>query len=261
MLVGRSRFVGKSERRAGVRVGPGWGAGGPYDGAMDIRVISIGALGTNHLWNEREPRRTGHATTTLIRAGEAVILVDPGLPAPALKARLGERVNLEPKDITHVFLTSFKADTCRGLPLFENAQWLVSEAEREAVGMPLAMMLKRAAEEEGPGSEVVRELEVQVAMLARCEVAPDKITPHVSLFPLPGVTPGLAGLLLAYPSRTTLIAGDAVATTEHLEQGKIIDDVYNLKQAQESFAEAIEVADVIIPGRDNVQINPTKRPF
>ena len=230
---------------------------------MHDRIISIGSLASHPLWpmDAMRPKRASHATTTLVLDGDAAILVDPGLPGQILEARLLERSGLTPADITHVFLTSFKADTCRGLVLFENAQWLVADAEREAVGMPLAMMLKRAAEEEGPGSEVVQELEVQVAMLARCEVAPDKISPRVSLFPLPGVTPGLAGLLLAYPSRTTLIAGDAVATTEHLEQGKIIDEVYNLKQAQESFAEAIEVADVIIPGRDNVQINPTKRPF
>ena len=162
---------------------------------------------------------------------------------------------------TLVTLAMLLTAGCGGAAAAATLPASAQDAEREAVGMPLVMMLKRAAEEEGPGSEVVRELEVQVAMLARCEVAPDKITPRVSLFPLPGVTPGLAGLLLAYPARTTLIAGDAVATTEHLEQGKIIDDVYNLKQAQESFAEAIEVADVIIPGRDNVLINPTKRPF
>lgn len=230
---------------------------------MHDRIVSIGALSRHPLWalDGTRPKRASHATTTLVLDGDAAILVDPGLPGQILEARLLERSGLTPADITHVFLTSFKADMCRGLGLFEGAEWLVSEAEREAVGTPLAMTLRRALEEEGPSSEVVRELEAQVAMLSRCEVAPDKLTARVSLFPLPGVTPGLSGLLLAYPSRTTLIAGDAVATTEHLEQGKILDEVYNLKQAHESFAEAIEVADVIVPGRDNVQINPTKRVF
>lgn len=230
---------------------------------MQDRIVSIGALGRHPLWasDASRARRASHATTTLITDGDATILVDPGLPGPILEARLLERSGLTPADVTHVFLTSFKADTCRGLGLFEGAQWLVSEAEREAVGTPLALTLRRALEEEGPGSAVVRELEAQVMMLSRCEVAPDRLTPRVSLFPLPGVTPGLAGLLLAYPSRTTLIAGDAVATVEHLEQGKILDDVYNLNQAKESFADAIEVADMIVPGRDNTVINPTKRPF
>lgn len=230
---------------------------------MHDRIVSIGALARHPLWamDAARPRRAAHATTTLILDSDAAILVDPGLPGQILEARLLERSGLAPADITHVFLTSFKADTCRGLGLFEDAQWLVSEAEREAVGTPLAMTLRRALEEEGPGSEVVRELEAQVSLLSRCEAAPDKLTPRVSLFPLPGVTPGLSGLLLAYPSRTTLVAGDAVATSEHLEQGKILDDVYNLKQAKESFAEAIEVADVIVPGRDNTQLNQAKRVF
>ena len=230
---------------------------------MHDRIVSIGALGRHPLWamDAARPRRASHATTTLILDADAAILVDPGLPGQILGARLLERSGLSPADITHVFLTSFKADICRGLGLFEDAQWLVSEAEREAVGTPLALTLRRALDEEGPGSEVVRELEAQVSLLSRCEAAPDKITPRVSLFPLPGVTPGLSGLLLAYPSRTTLVAGDAVATSEHLEQGKILDEVYNLKLAKESFAEAIEVADVIVPGRDNTQLNQAKRVF
>ena len=230
---------------------------------MQDRIISIGSLARHPLWPMdamRDPRPP-HATTTLILDGDAAILVDPGLPGQIIASRLLERSGLSPADITHVFLTSFKADTCRGLPTFEEATWLVSESEREAVGTPLAMTLKKALDEEGQGSDVVSELELQVAMLARCEAAPDKLTNMVSLFPLPGVTPGPCGLLLAYPTRTTLITGDAVATTEHLDQGTVLDDAHDLDKARESFAEAIEVADVIIPGRDNLLINPTRRPF
>ena len=40
---------------------------------MDIRVISIGTLSANPLWGEREAVRTGHATTTLIQAGQRTI--------------------------------------------------------------------------------------------------------------------------------------------------------------------------------------------
>ena len=61
------------------------------------------------------------------------------------------------------------------------------------------------------------------------------------------------------PTRTVLIAGDAVATIEHLEQGKVLPHCVNLAQAQESFKEAIEIADVIIPGRDNIVLNPLRR--
>ncbi|HED54802.1 MAG TPA: MBL fold metallo-hydrolase [Phycisphaerales bacterium] len=230
---------------------------------MHDRIISIGALARHPLWpmDTTRPPRLGHATTTLILDGDLALLVDPGLPGQVLGQRLLERAGMEPADISHVFLTSFQADTCRALPLFENAEWIISEQERETVGTPLAMTLRRELDAEGPGSEIVRELELQVAMLARSSAAPDKLSRSVSLFPLPGMTPGTCGLLLAYPSRTTLITGDAVATTEHLDQGKVLEGAHDIEQARESFAEAVEVADVIIPGRDNMLINPTKRPF
>ena len=42
---------------------------------MDVRVISIGALPAHPLWSEKAPVRTGHATTTVIRSRDRVILV------------------------------------------------------------------------------------------------------------------------------------------------------------------------------------------
>ena len=35
---------------------------------------------------------------------------------------------------------------------------------------------------------------------------------------------------------------------------------HDIEQAQESFAEAIEIADLLIPGRDNVSLNPLRQP-
>ena len=52
---------------------------------------------------------------------------------------------------------------------------------------------------------------------------------------------------------------DAVATLEHLQQGKVLPHCANLEQAQESFREAIEIADVLIPGRDNIVLNPMRQ--
>ena len=229
---------------------------------MDYRVISIGTLAFNPLWDEGTPVRTGHATTTLIRSDDAVIVVDPGLPPQVLAARLSERAGIAPSQVTHVFLSSFKADTCRGITLFEDAQWLVNEAEREGAGVPLAMMLQKVSQDDDPQAErIIEELQHQVAVLQRCSPAPDQIAPHVDLFPLPGVTPGLCGLLLPTPTTTVLIAGDAVPTVEYLEQGSVPPQATDIEKARESFAEAIEVADIIVPGRDNVVVNPTKRPF
>ncbi|MDX2114968.1 MAG: MBL fold metallo-hydrolase [Planctomycetota bacterium] len=223
------------------------------------RIISIGCLDAHPLWNERTPVRTGHATTTLIRAGERTILVDPGLPASILAARLAERANVTPSDVTHVFLTCFRPDVRRGLPAFEDATWWISEAEREQVGVPLIQQLQRVAEMDD--RELLAALELDVAILKRCEAAPDQLAENVSLFPLPGATPGLSGLLISEARHTTLVCGDAIPTLEHLEQGQVVRWAVNVAQARESFTEALEIADLIIPGRDNLLVNPLKRPF
>jgi glyoxylase-like metal-dependent hydrolase (beta-lactamase superfamily II) len=80
----------------------------------------------------------------------------------------------------------------------------------------------------------------------------------VDLFPLPGVTPGACGLLLSLPRTTVLVCGDAVATIEHLEQGKVLPSCYDTEQARASFAEALQIADLLILGRDNIAPSPLR---
>lgn len=223
---------------------------------MDYRVISIGTLSRHELWNEKGETRTPHATTTLVRSRDRVILVDPGLPPQVITARLRERSGLEASAITDVFLTNFRPAHRRGLPAFEHARWLVSEAEREHVGRALVEMYQRETDE---AARAV--LQDEIAILKTCIAAPDRLAPQVDLFPLPGYTPGTAGLLLAFANSTVLVAGDAVATSEHLEQGRVPRGAANPEQAKESFVEAIEIADVIIPGHDNLVINPTRKAF
>ena len=136
-------------------------------------VISIGTLGANPLWNEREPVRTGHATTTLIVTQSHTILTDPGLPATALQARLGERVNLAPDDITDVFLTSFGPDTIRGIELFPDANWWIHGPEREGVGIPLLQSIARAVDDNS--TDLQQALEHDAAILERCQPVPDNL--------------------------------------------------------------------------------------
>lgn len=238
---------------------------------LDFRIISIGALGAHPLWNERTPVRTGHTTTTLIRSGDAIIIVDPGLPTPALKARLGERAGITPDKVTHVFLTSFHPEARRGITLFEHADWLLSEQERETVGVPIAQSLGRLAETAEVAKQtgepmhedqqtMLEVLQRDITVLARTQAAPDSLANNVDLFPLPGYSPGTCGLLLAGSTHTTLVCGDAVPTSEHLEQGKVLPGCADREQALRSFGEAIEIADLLIPGRDNLLINPTGTP-
>lgn len=230
---------------------------------MDLRIISIGALSAHPLRGEKQPVRAGHTTTSLIHAGKKKILVDPGLPEQAVVARLEERAGVKPREITHVFLTSFNPEARRGLLAFDQAVWWIGQAEREAIGAALVAKVQEAAEE--GDEQMQRVMEQDIAILRRCEAAPDHVADEkgdrVDLFPLPGVTPGLCGLIVVMQRFTTLVCGDAVATVEHLEQGKVLPVVSDVDKARESFAEAVEIADMLVLGRDNVVVNPTKRPF
>ena len=224
--------------------------------SSSFRIVSIGTLSLHPLWEEAAPTRTGHATTTLIESGDAKIIVDPGLPPAALQARLAERSPCSADDITHVFLTSFTPEHDRGLMLFPRAEWIVAERELEAAGALLDQHEERA--DEAGDLDTLRTVEARREVLRRVRPADDTIAPGVDLFPAPGVTPGTCGLLLPQPTRTIVIAGDAIATGEHLSEAKVLPVCSDVELAQESFREIIEIADVIVPGRDNVQLHPLR---
>jgi glyoxylase-like metal-dependent hydrolase (beta-lactamase superfamily II) len=225
--------------------------------AVEYRVISIGTLAAHPLWDEGADARTGHATTTLLSVDPGThILVDPSLPATALLARLGERSPIQASRITHVFLTSADPLHHRAIGVFEGAQWLAHEAELKAARAAVASRIDDTRDD-----HLLALFRDELAILDRCAPAPDKLAAGVDLFPLPGVTPGACGLLLPLPAATLLICGDAVPTVEHLRQGKVLPTCCDVEQAQESFAEAIQIADILIPGRDNLTVNPIRRPF
>lgn len=220
---------------------------------MEIVIVSIGALSKNPLWEERTPVRTSHATTTLIAAGKDKILVDPSLPANMLEQRLNERTGLTPDAITTVFLTNWRPVHRRALESFGKARWLMNEKEIDNARGVIENLLRRHDSKEGD-PEVVKLLQHEATLLARVQPAPDELTDGVDLFPLPGYTEGQTGLLLAEATRTTVLAGDAVPTAGHFLAGRVFDDAFDLERAKESLAEMYEIADVIIPGHDNLFI-------
>ncbi len=93
-------------------------------------------------------------------------------------------------------------------------------------------------------------------LLESLQVAPDELADQVDLFPLSGYTPGTCGLLVAAPTSTILVAGDAVATLDHFLAGQVLPDTADIKAATEAMAEVYEIADLIVPGHDNLFVNP-----
>lgn len=215
-----------------------------------IDIISIGTLARNRLWKESAPKRTPHATTTLLRVGKRTVLVDPALPPQVLRQRLDERVGLAPEKIDAVFLTTLLPHHRGGIELFPNAEWLADERELVAVAGHLKTLLERGDE------DMATVLRKELEFLGRMKPAQDQLAPQVDLFPLPGITAGTCGLLVQERSRTTLLTGPAVASRDHFLAGQILPEPSSLAAAQESLTEVFEIADVVIPGYDNAFVSP-----
>ena len=226
---------------------------------MELIIISIGALAKNPLWNERVPVRTSHATTTLIRAAresgrEALILIDPSLPGDVLDARLYERAGVRSDAITHVFLTNWRPVHRRGLERFSKASWWMHQAEIDAAGEALDRAEEQAVHR---GAEEIDEMvSRERGLLEKMLPAPDELADGVQLYPLPGYTPGQCGLIVTQPTLTTVVAGDAVPTAAHFTAGQVFPDCWDLQKAKESLLELYEIADLIVPGHDNIFVAP-----
>ena len=136
---------------------------------IEYRIISIGTLAAHPLWDEKGEIRTGHPTTTLISSGETHILVNPGLPATILGARMGERTNIRPDQITDVFLTALGQDHYRAMPAFERAEWYAYETEGIAALAGLRDQLQRA--EEGGDQDLVQTVQQHIEIIRRCRAA------------------------------------------------------------------------------------------
>jgi hypothetical protein len=222
---------------------------------VEFTVVSIGTLSSNPFWHEPAGVRTAHATTTLVRDGRRLILVDPSLPAPALVARLFERTGLEPGRITDVFCTTLRPTHRRSLEAFPHARWLCGQEELTAYRQHLDS-LAGSAERMGPEARAALTADRQ--LLERFAAAEEKLTPAVHLFPLPGPAVGSCGLLLAQPTRTTVIAGDAAVTVEHVLAGQVWSGCADAPAAKGSLSDLLEIADIIVCGHDNYMLSPTR---
>ncbi len=217
--------------------------------AVDYKIISIGTLSHNRLWGENASVRTAHATTTLISDGDRLILVDPSLPGKLLSAMFNERTGKTLDAVTDVFCTTLRPVHRRGLYALPNARWWTSELELSSYTDHLEGMADSA---ERLSSEDLQLIEADLKLLGRFNPAPEKFSEQVQLYPLYGASPGSAGLLLVPATSTIIIAGDAAVTSEHIQAGQIWQNCNNTEAALETLGDLLELADIIIPGHDNV---------
>lgn len=199
-----------------------------------VDVLSIGTLSKNRFWDEKAPVRQEMATCTLVRCDDIKLVVDPGWPPEVLQAVLYYRAGLTPQDVTHVFVTHIDPAHVVGIALFSKARWM---AHQEEIVYAKAEMT---------------EDETMAAIIKKLRKAPDKIAPGIEIFPTPGHSPGHCSLMANTAVTTTVIAGDVILTRDYLEHGDLGPTLYNREQAEESFREVIEIADLIVPGHDNI---------
>ncbi len=221
--------------------------------SVEYRIISIGALSHNRLWGEAAATRTAHATTTVVCEGDRTILVDPSLPGPALAARFNERTGKTLADVTDVFCTTLRPVHRRSIQAFDRAKWWAAEQEIQWYRGYISAMLD-AAERISPEDAAAAQADLD--LVERFEAAGDKLSRQVQVYPLSGATGGTAGLLLTPATTTIMIAGDAALTAEHVMRGQVWKGCIDTEAAMTSLQEIVELADVIVPGHDNLMLAP-----
>jgi len=219
---------------------------------VEYCIVSIGTLSCNKLWGEAAAVRTSHATTTLVSDDGRTILVDPSLPAPALSARFYERTGKLLTEVTDVFCTTLRPVHRRSIEAIAQARWWCGEQELLAYREHLEGLRASA---DRLGAEDVADVEADLELIGRFRAAPESFTRQVQLYPLAGPSVGSAGLLLTPATVTVAIAGDAALTAEHVRRGQVWEGCADTQQAMRSLEDLLELADVIVPGHDNVMLS------
>ena len=193
-------------------------------------VLNIGAISRNRFWGEDDsrPYRKGVVcTSTVIVNGADVIVVDPPVAGEEMERLLDFRCGLKVGDVTKVFATHSHGDHIVGMECFPAAEWLMPQREFEA--------FKASGH----------------ALAAKFKPAGDEVSPGVRLLPLPGHTPGLAGLLYEAAEGRVAVVGDGAMTRDFFVHRAGYFNSVDFAEAARSIERLAGLADVVVPGHDN----------
>ena len=204
-------------------------------------IIVIGHLKWNAFFGEspNSPPRgdPSTCTSTMVRGRQAdgreyVLVIDPTLRLSPedYYFDINRRTGLSYKDVTHCFATHEHFDHQIGFNYFPNAVWLAAE--------PVRQKLK-----ESPYIDS-----------SRVQTASGEFLPGVAVLPLPGHTMGLSGVAFEDGNVRCVVAGDGVMTRDHFafETSAFEQDS---AQAAQTIRELKLIADIIVPGHDNMILN------
>lgn len=218
---------------------------------IEWKQLTIGHLSRNKYWGESDSQAYHPvlATTTVIRDGDTVILADPSQPFEEMKAKLKQYCGLEPGDVDIVFATHYHGDHRVDMGMYENAVCYMSQASIR----DMESAREKAAGDDSLASLVEGEID-------RFRPAPGQLTEGVRLYPLPGHTPGLTGLIFKSRGRSVLVAGDTIMGPEYFEN---LDGYWfneDLDETRRSIRKAARDADIIIPGHGDAFVVSEHRP-
>jgi len=192
-------------------------------------VITIGNLSRNRYWGESEDKslHTVICTTTVITCNGLNIMVDPSLKdGQAMADELKRRTGLTPDNIDFIFVTHEHGDHHAGMPNFPKAKWLSSEI-------------------------VANEINRTAGYSKKVEAVANNLPSSIDVVSTPGHTPGTAGLRFDYKGWSVFVAGDAVATKDFWDEGRMYFKALDMEESHKSLKKIASLANIVVPGHDN----------
>ena len=193
-------------------------------------ILTLGCFSRNRYWGEEDAKsyRRALCTSTLIETPQgARILVDPAVSGAALAQVLDERCGLRPEAVDYVYVTHRHGDHYVSMADLPRAVWLAAPGDAGEIRRALPQHAKRIF---AAGAEIV---------------------PGVQVLPLPGHTPGLAGLLFASEDGMVAVAGDSVMTRDFFKDRRGYYNSADFAASARSIDLLMEKADIVVPGHGN----------
>lgn len=204
-----------------------------------LDVLAIGSL----VYDENNELREAHSTSTLIRAGDRLIVVDTSsrYMRPAIKTSF-RQLGVFMKDVDTVVLTHHHGDHVSNYDFFPNAKVIMHSFGDDACS-------KSTAEEDNYTKGINKSDELDPFKVATLiDSVREEIAPGVTLVHTPGHTWNSMSVFVKGSDRNYVIAGDAIPTEDNFRKGlppriNVCKDI-----ALKSMKEIKGFADVIVPG-------------